>query len=685
MNAKHWGTSLSALFLALLLSFGGMGCLISGFSLEAAPTLALFWAGAALMGVLVLRWKHGSLALVGLLAFSGGYIVRRGIAAEQLFSLIYRLSRVYDSAYGWGALRPGGAASPDLPTNWPLGIWGCVTALYTVWRLCRRKSGWPAVFPALVPLLACMVVTDTVPHAIPLLMLMLGILLLLLTDAVRQENEQQGLRLTAMAFLPVTLALLAVFLLWPQETYVNRSEEFRRELLQKVEALPELVETRTRQLLSELQGESPRQIDLTAVGPMDTDTFPVLEVSGDARGNLYLRGQDFDSYSGKGWASSGQRQEDFSLVGDAAGAVTIRTRSRRSLYYAPYYPAEEWILTGGKRENPGKEQEYSFSLAALPDSWRLTAAGMDPKGEEIPLSAGEEELYLALPESTRRAVSPLLEGLPAGTNTEKADFIAALVCDSAPYDRATPAMPEGEADFAVWFLQRADRGYCVHFATAAAVLLRAAGVPSRYVTGYMVELSPNGTATATGEDAHAWAEYYEPLLGTWLVLEATPADLTEEGPAITRPVSLPETAPPTAEATRPAITEPKATAPVLPEPDPVKLSLFAKVLIFLAAALAINEIQHSTRLRLRRHRQKTGTSNAQALARWRETELLCRLLKESPDQRLLELAQKAAYSAHDLTEEELMEFDSHNRLCLRRLRSRNFVRRLIYQYIYAIF
>ena len=41
-------------------------------------------------------------------------------------------------------------------------------------------------------------------------------------------------------------------------------------------------------------------------------------------------------------------------------------------------------------------------------------------------------------------------------------------------------------DFAIWFLTEADTGYCIHFATAAVVLLRAAGIPARYVDGYVV-------------------------------------------------------------------------------------------------------------------------------------------------------------------------------------------------------
>lgn len=696
MRSEKWGTSLTAFALGCLLAFGSSGSLLTAFALyvEDLSGLAVCWALAALLTVLVLRWKYGGTALVCLLAFLGGYIWRRGIAAGQLWSLIYRISRVYNSAYGWGVLRITQTVPSNAPADWPLGILGCLIGIFTCWRVCRRKSGWPAALFALLPLLLCVVVTDTVPHEIPLFLLMTGILLLLLTGAVRQENEMQGLRLTAMAVFPVALALLTVFLLHPKNNYVNRSETLREELLEAAEDFPRFLETSAQRLASELRGGTTQQIDLGQVGPRVSSSYPVMEVTSRTGGTIYLRGQDFDSYSGTGWNTSLHRTEEFSLPGEIADTISIRTRSRRSLYYIPYYPGDTLTLTEGKMENDTKEKEYRFSVTALPENWRQMTISGNGSGESLAgvTQAADLDPYLTLPASTRRDALPLLEGMLSGTNTEMAHRIAAMVCGSARYDLDTPAMPDGETDFALWFLREGETGYCVHFATAATVLLRSAGVPARYVTGYMVDTHPGKTVTATEEDAHAWAEYYEPLLGTWIVLEATPSAGPENSPAETRaPVILPADSPELllpenpseeTEATQP---EPEGTAPVLPAADPVKLTFLARVLILLAAAILISGIQRSTRLQLRRRIQRTGTPNEQALARWRETELLCRLLKESPDENLTALAQKAKFSPHDLTAEELAQFDSRNRACLRQLRGQSWYRRLLHQYIYAIY
>jgi len=58
------------------------------------------------------------------------------------------------------------------------------------------------------------------------------------------------------------------------------------------------------------------------------------------------------------------------------------------------------------------------------------------------------------------------------------------------------------------FLFDARRGFCEHYASAFVVLLRAAGIPARVVTGYQGgEMNPQGGYMIVRQsDAHAWAE-----------------------------------------------------------------------------------------------------------------------------------------------------------------------------------
>lgn len=689
MKSENRLTALTGGILAFLIALGTAGSLITAFGLPIRnlPLVVGSWAGFALLSALVFRWKHGGSAMLCLLAFLTGYIWHRGIAGEQLRSLLYRITYVYNSAYGWGVIRMTEDTWNAGAADWPMGILGCLIAVVVCCRVCRRKSCWPAVLGALLPMTACIVVTDTVPDILPLFCLLTGLILLILTASVRQENEEQGLRLTAMAFLPVVIALVSLFLAFPQKDYVNHSQEIRDRILESAEDFPLLVEQAAEKLVSEFQGGAPRQIDLADVGPHVPFSYPVMDITSRTGGTLYLRGQDFDGYTGSGWTSTHLREEPFFLPGETVDSVTIRTRSKKSLYYIPYYPAGELYLAGGTVENPEKEQEYAFSRSFLPEDWRMLTAGVSGDTGVPP----ELNPYLSLPEYTRRQAEQLTADLSSGTNTEIAHRIGALVCNSARYDLNTGHMPSGEPDFALWFLRSSDTGYCVHYATAATVLLRAAGVPARYVTGYMADTEAGKTVTVTEENAHAWAEYYEPLLGVWMVLEATPAQEQEDTapplPPGTQPTENPEPTEHSAASGEPTQEASRETTPSLqlPEPDPVKLTGIARLLVGLAAAIFIAKIQRSTRLQLRRRRQRTGSPSEQALARWREAELLSRLLGESPGEELTVLAQKAKFSRHELTAEELQRFDSYNRGCLRQLRQHPWYRQLIYQYICAIY
>ena len=73
------------------------------------------------------------------------------------------------------------------------------------------------------------------------------------------------------------------------------------------------------------------------------------------------------------------------------------------------------------------------------------------------------------------------------------------------------------------FLFDTHRGFCEHFAGAFALLMRAAGIPSRVVTGYQGgEMNPTGEYMIVRQsDAHAWAEAL--LDGKWQRVDPTAA------------------------------------------------------------------------------------------------------------------------------------------------------------------
>lgn len=76
-------------------------------------------------------------------------------------------------------------------------------------------------------------------------------------------------------------------------------------------------------------------------------------------------------------------------------------------------------------------------------------------------------------------------------------------------------------------------GYCIHFASAMAVMARLEGIPSRIAVGYAPGRSTGATVSVPGQgalteyevdsrDAHAWPELYFQGLG-WVAFEPTPS------------------------------------------------------------------------------------------------------------------------------------------------------------------
>ena len=148
------------------------------------------------------------------------------------------------------------------------------------------------------------------------------------------------------------------------------------------------------------------------------------------------------------------------------------------------------------------------------------------------------ENYLQLPEELKPEIDGLVQDL-AGWNSPEAmaemeanmdqggvpyavsltRYIAAYLSSIAVYDPDTPAAPDG-TDFVTHFLDE-GRGYCMHFATTATLMLRSIGLPARYVSGYVADTVAGEWVDVPDYNAHAWVEMYLTGYG-WQPVEVTP-------------------------------------------------------------------------------------------------------------------------------------------------------------------
>jgi len=133
--------------------------------------------------------------------------------------------------------------------------------------------------------------------------------------------------------------------------------------------------------------------------------------------------------------------------------------------------------------------------------------------------------YLQLPVELPQRVRDLSASLvaPYQNNYDKAKAIEQFLAANYPYNLDVRSTPRNR-DFVDYFLFDLKEGYCSYYASAMVILSRCAGLPARYVEGYMLPPNPTeeggSTYIVTNMQAHAWAEIYFEGYG-WLPFEPT--------------------------------------------------------------------------------------------------------------------------------------------------------------------
>lgn len=177
----------------------------------------------------------------------------------------------------------------------------------------------------------------------------------------------------------------------------------------------------------------------------------------------------------------------------------------------------------------------------------------------------------------------------ATVNGRKIYYIKSWLRDNCEYSLNAGKLPAGK-DFAEYFLTENRKGSCSHFSTSAVLLCRYAGIPARYVEGYVIKpddfdsettFGAMETVNVTDARAHAWAEIYINGFG-WYPIEftsgygnvqtaVTTSPILEDDPETvseTTPVVSDEVQPPVAAETEFTVTSSGENAPAQTVPDP---------------------------------------------------------------------------------------------------------------------
>jgi len=138
--------------------------------------------------------------------------------------------------------------------------------------------------------------------------------------------------------------------------------------------------------------------------------------------------------------------------------------------------------------------------------------------------APPDEADLSIPQNEASAIKTIATelALPAKAPRQILLMLSSYFGKNFRYSTYQAGTAQGSSALAD-FLTRTKAGHCEYFASATVLLLRAAGVPARYATGYAVQEYNDleGLYLARARDAHSWVRVY--VDGAWEDFDTTPA------------------------------------------------------------------------------------------------------------------------------------------------------------------
>lgn len=428
-----------------------------------------------------------------------------------------------------------------LPTLWLIftPMCGFIT------RSLRGRHSYFLAFVMSAPFIFSILLFTLAPHPTYFTMvLMFWFALLGMTFASRFDTHQvtSTIRKLGLLFGLSCLVVLWLIQLWfPQATYVRDS---------KIESLRIDIQTGIRnRFMQEINTEA-GVMDLMSARNRVYIGSDELQVTMQEPQELYLHGFSGSIYQDNTWATPdenyfhrlynydrGSYVYPYNLIQRLVDTKDMQIQEKtltltyladaKQYLYTPYYALGDY------------RKEYSLYLDAyipIADAslkeYQLRFADQRSIIEEELEQLSETSYYTALKDMNLEISEELatvirqLEIPKLSLSTpyeEKLQKIKEFMQGFGTYT-LTPGNTPEDKDFISYFLLENQQGYCVHYASAATMILRYYGIPARYGSGFHIYMDDfeNGSAMVKDYQAHAWVEVLDPVLG-WLPLEVTPA------------------------------------------------------------------------------------------------------------------------------------------------------------------
>ena len=237
----------------------------------------------------------------------------------------------------------------------------------------------------------------------------------------------------------------------------------------------------------------------------------------------YWRGIVLTNFNGRTWTSTDpyavRALEQVDYRGERV-EYSITLEPTRQIWVFALDMPESWTL---KRTFMGPQQQLARSIPIDQRTQYDVVSYVDYR-TDVDLSAGAKDFYTQIPAASNQRTQEFARRMRAEEDSDIAFIDSVLEMFNQEeffYTLEPPALGSNSVDR---FLFDTRQGFCEHYASAFAVLMRSAGIPARVVLGYQGgEVNPmGGHMIVRQSDAHAWNEVWLEGVG-WRRVDPTAA------------------------------------------------------------------------------------------------------------------------------------------------------------------
>lgn len=567
----------------------------------------------------------------------------------------------------------------------------------------KWRTNLPIYIISLIPLVPCFVMVDTMPNLVPLFICIAILTAMYVTGIARKHSVSFENILMPVVSVIMIGVLVILSVIFPMENY--RRYDWQEDLLNFFdggENSTGLNSGKTR-IITDIS----RLTDLENLGDFDPDDKTLFKVKADDDGTLYLKKETYSNFDGTTWSTilsnsyslsdlygssiyDDRNMNDIIMFGDYSKPFCRLkiTQSKSDNYKKVHIIATEdnsiLLSTNYLRKNSEiiKDEFYydlfytddyvdnldyvnEYDLEYYPenstDLYKKNSPNLSYYEKELLFYCTGNESFSdkfvdtkGYPIISENMLKQILKDINVTDESNVdiprvAKLVEEYVRDIGTYSRHPDDYDPEMGTFPEWFIKNDGRGYCMHYATTAAAILRGIGIPARYVTGYCVEGKKDEYVDVSSENAHAWVEYYDENIG-WRTLDPTPGTETittanNIAPTTTSGETQPTTADAQGNTSNQNTEENSVLNWLIIVPVTVIVAVMA-VLVFISL--------RAKRIRKKRKEQFFSGSNSERIVSiYRYAHLINELNQDPLPEEIYDIAVEAKYSNHNMNDKSV--------------------------------